>query len=707
MVSLAARLKRSSVKPLTLSICPETVPALASAPLSASASVSSSTLATATLSATPYSLYSSKPTFSNSSTSTPYASTYSGGSALRKRTPLINSVSSQLPSLGVQKEPSEGEECLWRGSPVFDAGYWHAKGGIDLVREKHAEFYDTAEALVISYVSGEPGWLWNCLALGWPVVHAIEIECDICNVESEPVAQRWLRIVQDKALFPLARIYRLTTRWAGCTEVFEHPLAESFGEGFSERLALLDHMPFRLQSAPLERRFLVYRLLFLVGVTFDMGAMARTSAGSLAMYTYIVYLFKTDILAPAFVEFVDAHPLNMQRILDTINENAHQLPYAQMRVGTSSAALQSTLRALRLDMRSMVDGRHTIPFCAAHFPTLESLVVAHSPDFKGGRDSPTNLGVLLSIPWPNLVELQLPFISDLLVSVLREKCPALQYLRVTPEPRYERWTAYSQGFSPSGLSRLACQWQTLRQLVVRFAFCQASGAVQQQQQQHSNQPAPPLSRQSFSSSRIGASLSLDILSPSAPKTQLPGIQLCESFTIRPRNTSLRVLRMPYLQIPFSAALKMLTETPQLRIFEFASLIREPEQQSSGLKSTLRRRISAAVDPLFSMCFAESEVVYRLQDMKHPLTNMILHEACTTRYISTSWIQIVNTFESLASVVFVAKKNEDVTIAGRIMQFCLGNNAGFAVEVSDQTRRHQTCANFADSWEKTGKILWKD
>ncbi|KAJ2860810.1 hypothetical protein FB639_005580, partial [Coemansia asiatica] len=404
----------------------------------------------------------------------------------------------------------------------------------------HAQLYDTAEALVISCISSsEHDWLWNCLALGWPAVHAIEIECDICNVESDSVAQRWLRIVQDKALFPLAHIYRLTTRWAGCTEVFEHPLAESFGEDFFERFALLDHIPLlHLQSTSSERRFLIYRLLFLVGVTFDMSAMGRTSAGSLAMYMYIVYLFKTDIFAPAFIEFIDARPQNMQRILDTINENAHQLPYSQMRVGTSSTALQSTLRVLRLDMRSMVDGRHTIPFCAAHFPMLESLVVAHSPDFSSGRDTPTNLGVLFSLLWPNLVELQLPFISDQLSSILREKCPALQYLHVSPEPRYERWTAYSQGFSPSGLCKLACQWQTLRQLVVRFAFCHALGTEQAQ----NNQPAPPLSRSSFSSSRIGtftgkagasigATLSLDKHSSSAPKMQLPGIQPSESFTI--------------------------------------------------------------------------------------------------------------------------------------------------------------------------------
>ncbi|KAJ1879166.1 hypothetical protein LPJ57_002986 [Coemansia sp. RSA 486] len=689
MVSLAARLKRNSVKPLSLSLVSETASTSASAPLAAS----------------PHSLYSSKTTFgsSSSSTGTFHSSIYSSGSTtLREQTSLTGSTS-KLPSPRFHKALDESEESLWRGSPVFDASYWHAKGGIDLVRERHAELYGTVEALAISCVSGEPDWLWNCLALGWPAAQAVEIEYDVCNAESDPAAQRWLRIVQDKTLFPLARIYRLTTHWSGCTEIFEHLLAEPFGNGFCERLALLDSLPAHLQDSRSERRFLVYRLLFLVGVTFDMGAMAKTNEGTLAMYMYIVYLFKTDILAPAFVEFVDARPQSMQRVLDAINENAHRLPYSQMRVGTSSAALQSTLRVLRFEMRRMVDGRHTVPFCAAHFPMLESLVVAHSPDFKSGRDTPTNLGVLFSIPWQNLVELQLPFMTDQLVCVLREKCPALQYLHVRPEHRYERWTAYSQGFSPSGLSKLACQWQTLRQLVVRFAFCQAPPA---EQEQHSR-PVPPLCRPSFSSSRIGTSLSLDILSSPAQKFQLPGVQLCETFAIYPRNTSLRVLRVPYLRMPFSAALKMLTETPQLRILEFASLIRDPEQQSYGLKSTLRRRISAAIDPLFSMCFADSEVVYRLQEMGHPLSNMILHEACTTRYISTSWIQIVNTFESLESVVFVATKNDDIATAGRVKQFCLGNNASFAVEISDQTRRHQTCANFAESWERTGKMVWKD
>ncbi|KAJ2786549.1 hypothetical protein GGI15_001424 [Coemansia interrupta] len=690
MVLLGARLKRNSVKPLSLNLTPTTV----------------------STSSTKQTIYSPLPSASGSigSGSTFYSSNYSIGSARGRGSAM--SVRTASTSPGADSVFSESDADQWRGSPVFDAEYWHSKGGMDLLRTKHAELCETVEALTISCSTTDTDWHWHCLALGWPNVYAVDIEFDACNAESDPSATRWLRIIQDKALFPMARVYRLTSRWAGCTEVFEHPLGLAFGSDYAERLALLDKLPAHIQRTTAEMRFLVYRLLFLVSVTFDMATMAKTSPGALAMYTYIVYLLKTDIFSPVSIGFVDAQPQDMQRILETINANAQQLVYAQMRTSTGNTALQSSLKRLRLDMRNMADGRHTIPFCAAHFPALESLVVGHSPDFKNALDSPMSLSVLFSLPWQNLVELQLPFVSDQLVGVLRDKCPAMQYLYVRPEPRYERWTAYSHGFSPSGLARLARQWPTLRQLVVRYAFRQASSA----DQDHSGHPAPPPSRTSFSASRISTlalrsstinsfSASLDPSASPAAKSQFPGPQPCDSFFIRPRNTSLRVLRIPYLQIPFSAAIAMLVDVPQLRIFEFASLLKDHEvQHSTGLTSTLRRRISVAIDPLLSVPFAESDVVYRIQEMKHPLRNMILHEACTTRYISTSWIQIINSFAELDSVKFVAIKSEDSTIAQRVRQFCLGNNANFAVEIDDQSRSYQTCADFTNSWEKAGKLM---
>ncbi|KAJ2378310.1 hypothetical protein IW150_000879 [Coemansia sp. RSA 2607] len=583
---------------------------------------------------------------------------------------------------------------------------------MDLLRTKHAELCETVEALTLSCSATDSDWHWHCLALGWPNVYVVEIEFDSCNAESDPSATRWLRIIQDQALFPLVRVYRLTSRWAGCTEVFEHPLGVKFGSGYGQRLALLDRLPAHIRGTVAEMRFLMYRLLFLVSVTFDMAVMAKTSPGALAMYTYIVYLLKTDIFSPISIGFVDAQPQDMKRILETINENSQQLVYAQMRAVTGSTALQSSLKRLRIDMRNMADNRHTIPFCAVHFPALESLIISHSPDFKNTRDNPMNLGVIFSLPWQNLIELHLPFVSDQLVTVLRDKCPSMQYLHVRPEPRYERWTAYSHGFSPNGLAKLARQWPTLRQLVVRYAFRQASSTDKDQ----SGHPAPPPSRTSFSASRIstlalrsstnnGLSASIDPSASSTANTQIPGPQPCESFFIRPRNTSLRVLRIPYLQIPFSAAIAMLVDVPQLRIFEFASLLKDQQaQHATGLTSTLRRRISVAIDPLLNVPFAESDVVYRIQEMKHPLRNMILHEACTTRYISTSWIQIINSFVELDSVKFVATKSEDLAIAQRVKQFCLGNNANFAVEIDDQSRSYQTCADFTNSWEKAAKMM---
>ncbi|KAJ1941062.1 hypothetical protein GGF37_003714 [Kickxella alabastrina] len=610
----------------------------------------------------------------------------------------------------------ENEETLWHGSPVFDAGFWYAKGGMDLVRTKHTALHSTVEALFIAGNSSEPDLHCCCLELEWPRVRVIEIECNVCSVESDPQVTRWLGIVQKRTLFPLANMYRLRTRWAGCTEVFEHRLEEDFGNGFEKRLALLGHLPPHIRNSEAEMRFLKYRLLFLADVSFEMTTMERSNPGTLTMYTYIVYLLKTDIFRPEFVEFADAQPKNMHRILDTIKENAHQLTYDKMRAGTSGAALQTSLKRLRFDMHSMVDGRHTIPFCAIHFPGLESLTVSHTPDFRNGRDTPMNLGVLFSHTWLNLVELQLPFVSNQYAAILHKKCPSLQYLHICPQPRYERWTEYSQDFSPSGLHQLATQWSNLRQLVVKFAFRQALPAQLDLADHGMQSPTPPSPRMSFSAPRTSLFANRSSVSnnmpalldaPTAPgaKGQLPGPLLCKTFSINPPNTSLQVLRVPYLQIPFAAALAMLANVPQLRIFEYASFLVDPEHQLTSQKSTLRRRIGATVDPQLSALSADPDIRQRLKEMKHPLQSMVVHEACNSRYISTSWIKGINSFSSLESVTLVATSQGDISMAVRVRQFCATNNAIFAVEIDDQSHAHQTCVDFASSWEKTGKLMW--
>ncbi|KAJ2824553.1 hypothetical protein GGI24_003375, partial [Coemansia furcata] len=337
----------------------------------------------------------------------------------------------------------------------------------------HTDLYSTVEALLFERSKDESDWLWECLALVWPNVHTIDISCDICNVEADPTALRWLCMAQDRTLFPRAQLYRLTARWAGCTEVFEHPLWGDIDADLGRRLSLLGHLPPHIYNLAQEMRFYKYRAMFLVGVEFEMSEMAKAESGALAMYVYITYLLKTDIFAPRYIVFTGAQPRHLQTILSKIAENAHRLTYDRMRVTTNNLALQFSLKRLCLNLHSMTEGRYTTPFCAAHFPQLESLVVSHSPDFKGGQeDDPMDLGVLFRLPWPRLVDLQLPFISDDYARTLRDKCPSLQYLHVCPEPRYERWTAYSQTYTPNGLHTLANQWRTMRQLSVSYAFRQ-------------------------------------------------------------------------------------------------------------------------------------------------------------------------------------------------------------------------------------------
>ncbi|KAJ2548222.1 hypothetical protein EV175_004910, partial [Coemansia sp. RSA 1933] len=273
----------------------------------------------------------------------------------------------------------------------------------------------TAEALVVACLSDtetECNWVFDCLSLGWPSVRVVDVESNVYNVESDAQAVQWLRVVQDGLLFPVAQTYRLKVNWAGCTETFEHPLAENLSRTINRRIALIDRLPPHIRDSASEMRFYRYRLLFLTGVTFRMGEMARSEQGALAMYTYLTYIFKTDIFKPRFIELVDAQPQHIQTILDTINENSCQLDYADMRTATANTVLQSSLKCIRLDLHSMNDSRNSLPFCAAHFPKLESLVIGHSPDFRGESSNQMSLGVLFSLPWYHLVELQLPFISD-------------------------------------------------------------------------------------------------------------------------------------------------------------------------------------------------------------------------------------------------------------------------------------------------------
>ncbi|KAJ1934821.1 hypothetical protein EC988_008684, partial [Linderina pennispora] len=201
-----------------------------------------------------------------------------------------------------------------------------------------------------------------------------------------------------------------------------------------------------------------------------MGEIEKTPQGSRCMYTYLNILLKTDVLGPKTLKLNSAKAQGIRTLLETINRNEQRLNYPLLRSVTDSTALQFSLRQLTLDMRKLTDGKTGIQFCAAHFPKLESLIIRHSPDLTGSQDQYMELGVLFSLPWKSLVELQLPFMTDSLSRRLRDKCPALQFLVVRPEPRYERWPEYSKLFTPTGLRQLARQWLGLKQLIVNYAF---------------------------------------------------------------------------------------------------------------------------------------------------------------------------------------------------------------------------------------------
>ncbi|KAJ2738556.1 hypothetical protein H4S06_006434, partial [Coemansia sp. BCRC 34490] len=187
---------------------------------------------------------------------------------------------------------------------------------------------------------------------------------------------------------------------------------------------------------------------------------------------------------------------------------------------------------------------------------------------------------------------------------------------------------------------------------------------------------------------------------------IPGPMSLDSFTIFPKNRNMRVLRMPYLQIPFSVGLALLKDIPQLQILEFAPVLKHIEPKSPSITSTLRRRVSASLSPQFNAPFADSDVVYHLKSTKHPLKDMILHGACTTRFISTSWIEVMNSLVELATVTFIAVSPDDIAAADRVAAFCARNGARFGIEIDNRSRRHQTCLDFASSWGKMGDLLWK-
>ncbi|KAJ2786563.1 hypothetical protein H4R21_007177 [Coemansia helicoidea] len=308
-----------------------------------------------------------------------------------------------------------------------------------------------------------------------------------------------------------------------------------------------------------------------------------------------------------------------------------------------------------------------------------------------------NLGVLFSLPWSALVDLTLPFISDQLAATLHTKCPLLRYLSVLPGPRYERWAVYAQTFSPDGLHALATQWPALRQLVVRHAFRQALAG-------DSPEGAQPGSRLSALMGKASAVKPLSPDSPSsAPKDEaLPGTWLRTSFAFHPKHRQLRVLRAPYLRLTFATAMATLVDVPGLAVLEFTPTLSDPAPMSI-VASTLRRRMSISPSPQLNAPFADSSTVYQLGALKHPLESLVLHEACSRRYITSSWIQIMNTFAQLAAVTFVATSQEDMAIVERVGQFCARNGALFAVEADDCSREHQTCLDFATSWSSAGGI----
>ncbi|KAJ1930937.1 hypothetical protein FBU59_006879, partial [Linderina macrospora] len=204
---------------------------------------------------------------------------------------------SAVPAPASEQPPDEFDRT-WFGAPVFDIGFWYETGGMDKVREKREELLDSIEVLVLTYsTASSTDWDWHSLALGWPSVHTIDIECDVCNVESNQHTTRWLRIIQDQTLFPRARTYRLTAHWAGFREVFEHPIGSGqMGSERQARLALIRHLPPRITHHESELMFLKYRLLFLTAVSFTMGEIEKTPQGSRCMYTYLNFLLKTDIL---------------------------------------------------------------------------------------------------------------------------------------------------------------------------------------------------------------------------------------------------------------------------------------------------------------------------------------------------------------------------------------------------------------------------
>ncbi|PIA17787.1 hypothetical protein COEREDRAFT_85687 [Coemansia reversa NRRL 1564] len=608
-------------------------------------------------------------------------------------------------------EAASGEgEALWHGAPVFDAGYWYEKGGMELVREKHKALAAEAEALVVVCISAEAEWQSECLALRWPGVRVVDIDYSGKATQPEQRALRWLQMVQDRAQFPQAHMYRLTARWAGCVEVFEHPLQHALDGGLAQRLKLVDHLPRVGGDQAVERRFHQYRALFLVGVKFAMNTMVRTDAGTRAMLAYLTLLLKTDVFAPAVLELADAQPEHLHVVLAAINANTQRLAYDRMRTSTGAAALQSSLRRLHLDMHNMVNGRQRIIFCAAHFPCLEALVLGHSPDFRLLHEDPMDLGVLFSLPWGYLVDLCLPFVSDQLARALMRKCPALRFLRVLPEPRYERWPAYAHGFSSDGLHALASQWPTLRQLVVRYAF---RHTPPDPHSHASPSPSPSPSRLSFSGTRLGTlkgrvasgSSSAEPLSPTPNPHALPGSCLRDSFAICPKNVHLRVLRVPYLELSFATALLLLLDAPQLAVLEFSPVLDCTPPPPPRISATLRRRVSMSPAPAAQLNapFADPDVVYRLGVSKHPLENMVVHRACSTRYITCSWIQIMNSLPQLATVTFVAASQEDAAVATRVKLFCARNDAAFAVEIDDQSRAYQTCLDFADSWGRASAL----
>ncbi|KAJ2815185.1 hypothetical protein IWW50_006901, partial [Coemansia erecta] len=293
MVSLSARLKRSSLPPLSLQGPPSPRP---------------------------------------SSSRSPYHARLAASGGILSPGSTASDAESDA-----DETTSGAGEALWHGAPVFDAAYWHSKGGLELVREKHGELNARVEALTIACSGSEDTWHLEAMALHWPQVQVVDIEYDTQDVQPDSLALQWLCAAQDCALFPQAQLYRLTARWAGCTEVFEHPLCGALGSGLAARLALLDRLPPLVGNQELEMRFYKYRVLFLAGVSFAMGTMAKTSAGSRAMDAYITYLFKTDIFAPTSIELTDVQPHHLQAVLSAINANTHNISYDEMRATTSTA----------------------------------------------------------------------------------------------------------------------------------------------------------------------------------------------------------------------------------------------------------------------------------------------------------------------------------------------------------------------------------